>query len=346
MTPRPQPSLALLGALLASLAMVVVLAAGAQAQDLPQPSDHLRGAVSRRGGLSDVPGPRAGGGDAGADRCSHRGREQVRRLGRGRARPRVWRGGARRLHAAGQCAGRTCRTCITSRCPTTRVTDFALIGMVTDGPPAWCSIVNGRVALRVGGRADRRRQGETRASSASAPPVPPPRRSSRLMQLNALAGTKIVDVPYRGSGQAAGRRGDGRGAGRPSCSIPMPRPLSDDGKVRALAGPRARGGSRAGRRFPTMAELGFSRLRPSRLRRTRGARQRLPRRSWRSLNKHLNDAINSTSFPPPAWKPLGMTHPDRQHAGEVSPSSCGKKNRAAGRACKAVLAIRRSSRKR
>ena len=76
-----------------------------------------------------------------------------------------------------------------------------------------------------------------------------------LTQLNALAGTKIVDVPYRGSGQAAAAVVTGAIQGT-FTFYSSAKPLADDGKVRALAvsSPQRIAGWPE---IPTMAELGF-----------------------------------------------------------------------------------------
>src|SRR5215470_16900668 len=70
--------------------------------------------------------------------------------------------------------------------PYNAITDFALIGKITDGPPL-VLIVNAN---------------PSKVSFGTSGPATSP--VIALTQLNSIAGTKIVDVPYRGSGQAAG----------------------------------------------------------------------------------------------------------------------------------------------
>ena len=126
-----------------------------------------------------------------------------------------------------------------------------------------------------------------------------------MTQLNALAGTKIVDVPYRGSGQAAVAvvTGEIQGA---FVFYSNAKPLSDDGKVRALA---VAGSQRLASwpDIPTMGELGFpgSIIAASSVSAAPG---KTPAPIIAFLNKHLNDTINSASFRG-RMEPLGMTIP-------------------------------------
>jgi tripartite-type tricarboxylate transporter receptor subunit TctC len=126
-----------------------------------------------------------------------------------------------------------------------------------------------------------------------------------VMQLNALAGTKIVDVPYRGSGQAAVAVATGEIQGS-FAFYSNAKPLSDDGKVRplAVAAPKRVAGWPD---VPTMAELGFAGFDH------RGfvglaAPGRTPAAIIAFLNRHLNQAINSAAFRQ-RMEPLGMTIP-------------------------------------
>ena len=112
------------------------------------------------------------------------------------------------------------------------VTDFALIGQITEGPPL-VLIVNANLPYKsvaelvADAKANPNKVSFGTSGPASSPVI-------AVTQLNALAGTKIVDVPYRGSGQAAVAvvTGEIQGA---FVFYSNAKPLSDDGKVRALA---------------------------------------------------------------------------------------------------------------
>jgi tripartite-type tricarboxylate transporter receptor subunit TctC len=300
MTTRSQPSLALLGALLAGLVVVVVLAAGARAQTYPsRPVTFV--VPFAPGGLSDVPGRVLAA-------------EMQERIGA----PIV----VENKSGASGVAGATSvwraepdgYTLLVNALadvqnlhyipvPYNAVTDFALIGMVTDGPPL-VLIVNAALPYKSVAEliADAKANPSKLSFGTSGPATSP---VIAVTQLNALAGTKIVDVPYRGSGQAAVAvvTGEVQGA---FVFYSNAKPLSEDGKVRALAvaSPQRLA---SWPEIPTMAELGFPGFDH------RGfvglaAPGKTPAPIVAFLNKHLNDAINSASFRS-RMEPLGMTIP-------------------------------------
>jgi tripartite-type tricarboxylate transporter receptor subunit TctC len=183
------------------------------------------------------------------------------------------------------------------------VKDFALIGMVTDGPPL-VLIVNGNLPYRsVAELVDDAKARPDKVSFASSGPATSP--AIAITQLNALANTKIVDVPYRGTGPAAGAvvTGEVQGA---FVFYANARTLADAGKVRALAvASPQRIANWAD--VPTMAEAGYPGFDH------RGfvglaAPAKTPPEVVAFLNKHLNDVIRSDSFKR-RIEPLGMTVP-------------------------------------
>jgi tripartite-type tricarboxylate transporter receptor subunit TctC len=296
MTTRSRPSLALLGALLASL----VLGAGARAQTYPnRPITFV--VPFAPGGLSDVPGRVLAA-------------EMQERIGA----PIVVENKSGASGVAGATAvwraepdGYTLLVNALADVqnlhyipvPYNAVTDFALIGMVTDGPPL-VLIVNAALPYKSVAEliADAKANPSKLSFGTSGPATSP---VIAVTQLNSLAGTKIVDVPYRGSGQAAVAvvTGEVQGA---FVFYSNAKPLSDDGKVRALAvaSPQRLA---SWPEIPTMAELGFPGFDH------RGfvglaAPGKTPATIVAFLNKHLNEAINSASFRR-RMEPLGMTIP-------------------------------------
>ena len=183
------------------------------------------------------------------------------------------------------------------------VKDFALIGQITDGPPL-VLIVNAALAYKSVAEliADAKANPSKVSFGTSGPATSP---AIAVTQLNTLAGTKIVDVPYRGSGAAAVAvvTGEIQGA---FVFYSNARPLSDDGKVRALAvaSPQRMA---SWPDIPTMAELGFPGFDH------RGfvglaAPGKTPAPIVAFLNQHLNAAINSATFRQ-RMEPLGMVIP-------------------------------------
>jgi len=196
--------------------------------------------------------------------------------------------------------------------PYNAVTDFALIGQVTEGPPL-VLIVNANLPYKSVAElvADAKANPNKLSFGTSGPATSP---VIAVTQLNALAGTKIVDVPYRGSGQAAVAvvTGEVQGA---FVFYSNAKPLSDDGKVRALAIASSQRLA-SWPDIPTMGELGFPGFDH------RGfvglaAPGKTPAPVIAFLNKHLNDTINSASFRGRMEGAARHDHPGRQHAGEV-----------------------------
>ena len=187
--------------------------------------------------------------------------------------------------------------------PYNAITDFSLIGKVVDGPPM-VLIIHGGLPFRsladliAAAKADPTKVSFGTSGPASSPVI-------ALAQLNALAGTRIVDVPYRGSGQAAAAVATGEVQGT-FTFYSSAKPLTEDGKARALAvaSPQR---IASWPEIPTMAELGFPGFDH------RGfvglaAPARTPPQIIATLNRHLNDVIASDAFRQ-RLEPLGMTVP-------------------------------------
>lgn len=181
--------------------------------------------------------------------------------------------------------------------------DFALIGQITDGPPL-VLIVNAHSPYKsVADVVADAKANPSKVSFATSGPATSP--AIAVSQLNALAKTSIVDVPYRGTGPAAAAVVSGEIQGA-FVFYSNAKPLHDDGKVRALAvaSPQRLANWPD---IPTMTELGFPGFDH------RGfvglaAPGKTPAPIVAFLNKHLNDAINSAPFRR-RMEPLGMTIP-------------------------------------
>ncbi len=183
------------------------------------------------------------------------------------------------------------------------VKDFTLIGMITDGPPL-VLIVNVKLPYKsVADLIADAKANPTKVSFATSGPATSP--AIAVTQLNTLAGTKIVDVPYRGSALAAAAvvTGEVQAA---FVFYSNARPLHDDGRVRALAVASAKRIANWPE-IPTMAEQGFSGIEHSGFVGL-AAPPKTPASIVTFLNMHLNDVVNSASFRR-RIESLGMTTP-------------------------------------
>jgi tripartite-type tricarboxylate transporter receptor subunit TctC len=187
--------------------------------------------------------------------------------------------------------------------PYNAVTDFTLIGKVTDGPPL-VLIVNASLPYRTLNDliADAKANPSKVSFGTSGPATSP---AIALTQLNQVAGTRIVDVPYRGSGEAAAAVVTGA-VQATFTFYTAAKPLADGGKVRALA---IAGPSRIADwpDVPTMQELGFANFNHSGFVGLAGP-AKLPPQIVALLNKTLNESINSDLFKT-RMQALGMTIP-------------------------------------
>jgi tripartite-type tricarboxylate transporter receptor subunit TctC len=183
------------------------------------------------------------------------------------------------------------------------IDDFALIGKVTEGPPL-VLIIDARLPYKTLAEliADAKANPDKLSFGTSGPASSP---VIALTQLNAAAGTKIQDVPYRGSGQAASSVVTGAIQGT-FTFYTSAKPLVDGGQARALAVASAE--RMAGwPEVATMGELGFPGFDH------RGfvglaAPAKTPPQIIALLNRHLNEAINSDAFKI-RMEALGMTIP-------------------------------------
>ncbi|HEY2134868.1 MAG TPA: tripartite tricarboxylate transporter substrate binding protein, partial [Xanthobacteraceae bacterium] len=137
--------------------------------------------------------------------------------------------------------------------PYNAIDDFAMIGMIVEGPPL-VLIVDANLPYKSLAEllADAKANPAKISFGTSGPATSP---AMALAQLNALAKTEIVGVPYRGSGEAA-RNVSGGGVQGAFAFYAQAKPLADAGEVRALAiASLQRIATWA--EVPTMQELGF-----------------------------------------------------------------------------------------
>lgn len=187
--------------------------------------------------------------------------------------------------------------------PYNAIDDFALIGLIADGPPLVLVVNAGQPWKTLAELIADARANPTRISFGSSGPATSP--AIAITQLNALAGTTIADVPYRGSGQAATAVLSGEVQGS-FAFYTNARPFAADGKVRPL-------GIATKERFVlwpellTMSEQGFANFEH------KGfvglaAPGKTPRAIVDVLNKHLNESLNAPSVRG-KLEALGMTVP-------------------------------------
>jgi len=184
------------------------------------------------------------------------------------------------------------------------INDFSQIGWMVEGPPL-VLIVDASLPYRTladmlaDAKANPNKLSFGTSGPASSPMI-------ALTQLNAAAGTRIVGVPYRGSGEAARAVAGGGAIQGGFVFYSQAKPLADDGKVRALAvaGPHRIAGWPE---IPTLEELGFKNFDH------RGfvglaAPIKTPQPVIAFLNKALNDAVQTELFKS-RMAALGMTVP-------------------------------------
>jgi tripartite-type tricarboxylate transporter receptor subunit TctC len=187
--------------------------------------------------------------------------------------------------------------------PYNAVEDFAHIGKIVEGPPL-VLIIDAKLPhktvaeLVAGAKANPEKYSFGSSGPASSPVI-------ALNQLNAAAGTKIQDVPYRGSGQAATSVVTGAIQGT-FTFYSSAKPLVDAGQVRALAvaGPRRIADWPD---VPTMEEAGFKGFDHNGFVGL-AAPGKTPPEVVAILSKALNDAINTELFKS-RMGALGMTIP-------------------------------------
>src|SRR5215468_2102524 len=116
--------------------------------------------------------------------------------------------------------------------PYSAIDDFAMIGMVVEGPPL-VLIIDAELPYRLLREllADAKTYPNKISFGTSGPATSP---AMALAQLNALAKTEIAGVPYAGSGEAA-RNVSGGGVQGAFAFYAQAKPLADDNKVKALA---------------------------------------------------------------------------------------------------------------
>jgi len=187
--------------------------------------------------------------------------------------------------------------------PYNAIDDFAMIGMIVEGPPLVLIIDATLPYKTLADLIGAAKANPSKLSFGTSGPATSP--AIALTQLNSLAKTEIVGVPYRGSGEAA-RNVAASAIQGAFAYYSQAKPLADDGKVRALAvaSPRK---IETWSEVPTMDELGYPNFDH------RGfvglaAPAKTPASVIAYLNKQLNEVVQSEAFRK-RMEALGMTVP-------------------------------------
>jgi tripartite-type tricarboxylate transporter receptor subunit TctC len=187
--------------------------------------------------------------------------------------------------------------------PYSAIDDFAMVGMIVEGPPLVLII---DAALPYRSLADllaEAKANPNKISFGTSGPATSP--AMALAQLNALAKTEIVGVPYAGSGEAA-RNVSPSGVQGAFAFYAQAKPLTDGGKVRSLAVARPQRIA-TWSEVPTMQELGFPNFDYDGFVGL-AAPAKTPQPIIAYLNKQLNGVVQSKEFRS-RMEALGMTVP-------------------------------------
>lgn len=184
------------------------------------------------------------------------------------------------------------------------VKDFSLIGMVTDGPPLVLIVHATEPYKSLAELVAYAKANPSKVSFGTSGPATSP--AIAVTQLNDLAKTSIVEVPYRGSAPAAAAAAAGEVQGA-FAFYANARTLADGGRVRALAVTSAKR-LENWPEVPTMEELGYPNFYHAGFVGL-AAPANTPAPIVAFLNKELNAVIHSESFKK-RIEPLGMTVPE------------------------------------
>ncbi len=187
--------------------------------------------------------------------------------------------------------------------PYSAVNDFALIGLIADGPPLVLIVANNTAYKSVADIIADAKADPKKVSFASSGPATSP--AIAITQLNALGKTQIADVPYRGSGAAAQAVVAGEVQGS-FVFMSNARQFHDANQARAIAVAQPKRFDRWPE-LPTMAEQGFPGFDHA------GwvglaAPGKTPPAVVAFLNKQVNDIIASPTYRTKI-EALGMTLP-------------------------------------
>jgi tripartite-type tricarboxylate transporter receptor subunit TctC len=193
--------------------------------------------------------------------------------------------------------------------PYSPVDDFAMIGWIVDGPPL-VFVIDAKLPHKTVAElvADAKANPKKYSVGTSGPASSP---GLSLAQLNSMAKTEIVAVPYRGSGEAA--RAVAGGAIQGAFTFySQAKPLVDGGQVRAIAVASSKRLD-AWPDVPTFIEQGYKLDQRGFVGLTAPAKT--PRPIIEFLNKSLNEVVQSEQFKKQMAE-LGMAPPP---AGENTP---------------------------
>jgi tripartite-type tricarboxylate transporter receptor subunit TctC len=187
--------------------------------------------------------------------------------------------------------------------PYNAIDDFAMIGMIVEGPPL-VLIIDAALPYKSLDEllADAKANPKKISFGTSGPATSP---AMALAQLNALAKTEIAGVPYAGSGEAA-RNVSASGVQGAFAFYAQAKPLADGAKVRALAIARPQRIA-TWSEVPTMQELGFPNFDYSGFVGL-AAPAKTPAAIIAYLNRELNDIVQSQEFRS-RMEALGMSVP-------------------------------------
>jgi tripartite-type tricarboxylate transporter receptor subunit TctC len=187
--------------------------------------------------------------------------------------------------------------------PYNAIDDFAMIGMIVEGPPL-VLIIDAALLYKSLDEllADAKANPKKISFGTSGPATSP---AMALAQLNALAKTEIAGVPYAGSGEAA-RNVSASGVQGAFAFYAQAKPLADGAKVRALAIARPQRIA-TWSEVPTMQELGFPNFDYSGFVGL-AAPAKTPAAIIAYLNRELNDIVQSQEFRS-RMEALGMSVP-------------------------------------
>jgi tripartite-type tricarboxylate transporter receptor subunit TctC len=191
-------------------------------------------------------------------------------------------------------------------------TDLTTVGMIAQGPPLVLAVPASSPLKSLADLIAYAKANPTKTNMATTGPATSP--AIAVRQLNALAGTKVVAVPYNGSGPAAGAVASGQvQAG--FIWLPSVAGMVSAGQVRLLAIATAQR-LPVVQDVPTFAELGFKNFEHSAfvgLLAPRGT----PASVIAILNKALNASITASPTFAKRLEPFGMTLPDQPNSPEA-----------------------------